>query len=228
MFPKRPGIPLLLISMLLVSACNLTNMLPGAATSTVPATITPPSTQTHTITPSVAATVTHTPTPTLTPTETATLTPSYTATTPYSYIQGILWHDTCQYTGGEGGEPVVLGQGCVQWGEEEVQFGPNQVFDAYESGWAGVTLHIGAGPCPSSGFGTAVTNASGAYGFYVLPPGVYCISYNPLTDGNDSILIPGGATYPERGNLGLSRQVTVTAGENLTGINFGYAWQFYN
>jgi hypothetical protein len=116
----------------------------------------------------------------------------------------------------------------VQWGEESYQFGPNQVYDTYESGWAGVTLHIGTGACPSTGFGTAVTNANGAYGFYVLPPGVYCISYSPLTDGNDSILIPGGATYPERGNLGLSRQVTVTAGNNLTGINFGYAWQFYN
>jgi len=102
------------------------------------------------------------------------------------------------------------------------------VYDAFETGWAGVTLHIGTGACPSTGFGTAVTDASGAYGFYVLPAGTYCVSYSPLTDGNDTILIPGGATFPQRGNLGLSQTVVVPMGTNVTGINFGYAFQFYN
>ena len=227
MYDTRRTFPLLVFLVLLIMACSLPGT-PPAATATMPPSDTPIATTPPAITPSQEDTITSTPTPSLTPSPTATETPSYTPTPLYSYIQGVLWHDTCDYTGGEGGEPVVLGEGCVQWGEESYQFGPNQVYDAYESGWEGVTLHIGVGACPSTGFGTAVTNASGAYGFYVLPPGVYCISYSSLTDGNDSILIPGGPTYPERGNLGYSRQVTVTAGENLTGINFGYAWQFYN
>ena len=34
-------------------------------------------------------------------------------------ISGVLWHDVCRYSGGHAGEPVVLIEGCVQWGEEE-------------------------------------------------------------------------------------------------------------
>ena len=224
---KRRIIPLLVFLLILIMACSLPEPSP-AATATIPPSDTSIATTPPIITLTEVETLTDTPTPSLTPSPTPTETLSYTPTPSYSYIQGILWHDTCDFTGGEGGEPVVLGEGCVQWGEEPNEFGPNQVYDAYESGWEGVTLHIGVGACPSTGFGTAVTDASGFYGFYVLPPGVYCISYSPLTDGNDSILIPGGATYPQRGSLGLSRQVTVTEGENLTGINFGYAFQFYN
>ena len=31
-------------------------------------------------------------------------------------IRGVMWHEICEYSGGERGEPVVLGRGCVQWG----------------------------------------------------------------------------------------------------------------
>jgi hypothetical protein len=34
----------------------------------------------------------------------------------FGSIRGILWHEICKFTGGQGGEPVVLGEGCVQWG----------------------------------------------------------------------------------------------------------------
>jgi hypothetical protein len=54
-------------------------------------------------------------------------------------IYGVLWHDICEFTGGEAGEPVVLGKGCVQYGAGPAEFGPNQVFDPFETGWAGVT-----------------------------------------------------------------------------------------
>lgn len=208
------------------SACNLTQLLESTATPTLSAT--PQSTLTYT--PTLAAT----PSPTIMPSATmqpsVTLHPTITqsSTSSTGSISGVLWHDICKYTGGQGGEPVVLGQGCVQWGSAAGEFGPNQVYDSYESGWGGVTLHIGAGACPFTGFGTAVTDANGNYKFYVMPPGTYCISYSPLTDGNDSILIPGGATFPARGDPGLFRTVNLGAGENKTGVQFGYAWQFYN
>jgi hypothetical protein len=47
------------------------------------------------------------------------------AQTPGS-IRGILWHEICKYSGGEAGQPLVLGQGCIQWGTAAVEFGPNQ------------------------------------------------------------------------------------------------------
>ena len=142
-------------------------------------------------------------------------------------IRGILWHETCAFTGGEAGEPVVLGQGCVQWGAAPEEFGPNQVKDAFETGWAGVTLHLGSGACPSTGLATAITNASGEYEFLGLNAGTYCVSYSNLSDGNDAILIPGAPTFPFRGDTGFSVTVNLAASEEKI-ADFGYAWQFYN
>jgi len=142
-------------------------------------------------------------------------------------IRGILWHEICKYSGGEAGEPVVLGQGCVQWGAEVWEFGPNQVRDDFESGWAGVTLHLGSGACPSTGLATAVTNAFGEYQFGGLSAGTYCVSYSNRTDGNDLLLIPGGPTFPTRDDDGFFVTVNLSAGEQRT-VDFGYAWQFYN
>ena len=142
-------------------------------------------------------------------------------------IRGVLWHEICEYSGGEAGEPVVLGQGCVQWGTAPEEFGPNQLKDDFESGWEGVTLHLGSGACPATGLATAVTNASGEYQFEGLSAGTYCVSYSNLTDGNDAILIPGGPTFPARGNDGFFVTVDLSAGE-VRIVDFGYAWQFYN
>jgi hypothetical protein len=142
-------------------------------------------------------------------------------------IRGVLWHEICKFTGGQGGEPVVLGEGCVQWGSAPEEFGPNQVKDDFETGWEGVTLHLGSGACPATGLATAVTNAAGEYRFDGLSAGTYCVSYSNLTDRNDTILIPGGPTFPARDEAGFSVTVDVSAGEELI-VDFGYAWQFYN
>ncbi|MGD8813732.1 MAG: hypothetical protein PVI78_04570 [Anaerolineales bacterium] len=143
-------------------------------------------------------------------------------------ISGVMWHELCNFTGGQASEPVVLGAGCEQWGLESWQFGPNQVYDDFEVGWSGVTLHLGPGACPSTGMATVVTNTNGEYTFEGLLLGTYCVSYDPLSDGNDVILIPGGPTYPIRGEAGRFWTVELTAGEIKTGVDFGYAWQFFD
>jgi hypothetical protein len=143
-------------------------------------------------------------------------------------IGGILWHETCEFTGGEGGEPIVLGEGCVQYGDEAWEYGPNQIIDPFESGWDGVTLHLGAGACPSTGLATTITDAAGEYVFSNLAPGTYCVSYDSLSDGNDVILIPGGPTYPVRGEAGYLQTVELESGIDQLDVNFGYAWQFFN
>ena len=154
---------------------------------------------------------------------------SNTSTQALGSIKGILWHEICNYSGGEAGEPLVPGQGCVQWGTAASleEFGPNQVKDSFESGWAGVTLHLGSGKCPSTGFATAKTNASGEYRFEGLNAGTYCVSYSNLNDGNDTILIPGAPTFPSRGDDGFFTTINLSASEEVI-VNFGYAWQFYN
>ena len=73
-----------------------------------------------------------------------------------------------------------------------------------------------------------MTNADGAYSFEDLEAGTYCVSFDALTDGNDVILIPGGPTYPIRGEGGDQRTEEVSPGEDLTEVNFGWAWQFYD
>jgi len=143
-----------------------------------------------------------------------------------SSISGVMWHELCRHTGGHAGEPVVLGEGCVQWGAEEWQFGANQVMDPFEVGWEGVTLHLGAGACPSTGLATTVSNAAGEYSFSGLTAGTYCVSYNPLADGNDLILLPGGPTYPIRGEGGNQWTIGLGEGVDETGWDFGFAWQF--
>jgi len=142
-------------------------------------------------------------------------------------IRGVLWRDICQYTGGEGGQVPVLGKGCARWGTLAEQFGPNQERDDFETGWAGGTIHLGAGVCPSSGLAVSVTDADGRYQFDNLTAGAYCVSYNPAADGNDKILIPGAPTFPERGDAGAFQSIILTAGESKI-VDFGYAWQFFN
>ena len=142
-------------------------------------------------------------------------------------IHGVIWHEICSYTGGEAGEPLVLGQGCIEWDDDPRGFGPNGIIDTFETGWEGVTLHLGTGSCPSTGLARAASDADGNYEFVDLQPGTYCVSYDNLSDGNDLILIPGGATFPEHGETGMQQTIELSAAEDLE-VNFGYAWQFYN
>lgn len=141
-------------------------------------------------------------------------------------ISGVMWHEKCSFIDGS---PPVLGEGCVEWSEGETWgFGPNQVYDEFESGWVGVTLHLGAGACPSTGLDTTATNAFGEYSFDNLNAGTYCVSYSAHTDGNDTILIPGGPTFPFRGEDGYYRTIELAPGENKIDVDFGFAWQFYD
>ncbi len=145
---------------------------------------------------------------------------------PPASIAGEVWHEICEHTGGEGGEPLVLGDGCAE-GLVPPKVQGNGVHDSFEGGFAGVTLHLGAGACPSTGITTTTTNASGQFTFTGLLAGTYCVSFDPLSDGNDVILIPGGLTYP---NLGGTAQVTVDllTSQQKTGVAFGWMWQFGN
>jgi hypothetical protein len=145
---------------------------------------------------------------------------------PLGSIAGEVWHDICEHTGGQGGEPLVLGLGCAEGlGPNEMR--ANGVHDGFEDGFAGVTIHLGSGACPSTGLATTVTDVNGQYAFTGLTAGTYCVSFNALTDGNDSILIPGGLTSP---TVGGTPRVTVTLliSQNMTGVAFGWMWQFGN
>lgn len=163
--------------------------------------------------------------PTATPAPTPTLISIPTPST--GTIQGILWHDICKFTGGEAGEAVELGEGCARWGTEPDAFGPNQTMDDFETGWAGVTVHLGTGNCPATAAATTITDNLGQFQFAGLSSGTYCVFYSNLTDKNDTILIPGAPTFPARGEEGFNTSLELLPGEEKT-VEFGYAWEFYN
>jgi hypothetical protein len=120
----------------------------------------------------------------------------------------------------------VLGEGCVALGDIQLgAFGANAVRDAGEPGFANVRLRLGSGACPSTGLAEATTNGDGNYRFSGLEPGTYCVTLDPLFDGNPNILIPGGVTYPSRAGGTGQWTVKVSYGEAKYGIDFGWEFQ---
>jgi hypothetical protein len=176
----------------------------------------------------VALPISPQPPPTLAPTLAAPTNEPNPPATPASSpgeIQGILWKDRCLLTGGEAGEPLVLGQGCVSTGPNPWEWGANQVYEpGFEPGIGGVTIHLGGGACPVIGLTSTITAGDGTYAFAGLPPGTYCVSFDALHDGNDAILIPGGLSFPVRGG-DAQVPVTLDSGE-LEVVNFGWTYQF--
>lgn len=139
-------------------------------------------------------------------------------------ISGVVWKDRCLITGGEGGEPMVLGRGCQ--GSP-----PNWTSDGiYEPSWepgiSGVLVDLGSGACPSTGLATSTTGSSGSYNFRGLSAGTYCVSIDLFDHDNQSDLIPGSWRVPNSGSPVAQYTVSLLAGENRSGVNFGWLYQF--
>jgi hypothetical protein len=129
-----------------------------------------------------------------------------------SSIAGIVWNDHCSQFGGS---PPP---GCL----DTVPYSANGIYEAGETGFAGVKVELGEGACPSTGYANTNTNASGGYVFNNVPPGDYCVSINALNATNSVILIPGGWSYP---NANGRQNVTVGPEADVTNINFGWDFQ---
>ena len=99
------------------------------------------------------------------------------------------------------------------------------ILDPGEPGFAGVELVLESGPClaPVSAI-SELTASDGTYQFEVLPPtaGTYCLSVDPTTPPNVTILIPGGFITPPGGEI----ELVLTEGEDLTDLNFAWDFQF--
>ncbi|TET30660.1 MAG: hypothetical protein E3J69_11220 [Anaerolineales bacterium] len=101
----------------------------------------------------------------------------------------------------------------------------NGIFEPGESGFAGVELLLESGACLAPGSAVSeLSAADGSFQFEIFPPtaGAYCLSIDPLTPANDTILIPGGFTVPPGGEM----EITLTEGEDLSDLLFGWDFQF--
>jgi hypothetical protein len=140
---------------------------------------------------------------------------------PTGSIGGIVWHDLCAVP--DGPMPPEPPPGCVLDGGLVA----NGILEPGEPGLAGVEVDLGAGACPASGLASALTDSDGDYSFGAIPAGTYCVSVNALTAPNDTVLIPGGWTWPTGSNGGTaSAEVALAEGEALGDVNFGWDYQF--
>ncbi|MFP3852729.1 MAG: PA14 domain-containing protein [Anaerolineales bacterium] len=110
-------------------------------------------------------------------------------------IAGRVWQDRC-----------AEGEGCLR--ASDGSFRPNGLEDAGEPGLEGVTLELGLGACPITGFAETVSGANGTYVFGALSTGTYCLSIDPSRNGNAEILGSAPWTHPAYGQ-GVSR-ITIT------------------
>jgi len=142
--------------------------------------------------------------------------PTSTFTPSPASLGGKVWSDLCSAAAGP---PTPAG--CVDTGGGV--YAANGVLETGEPSFENVLVELGAGACPSSGLATTMTDSDGLYSFSGLTAGTYCVSIDPLDTNNESILIPGGWTYPDSSG---ATTVTVAAGEDRTDVNFGWDFQF--
>jgi hypothetical protein len=139
-------------------------------------------------------------------------------------LSGMVWHDLCALAVDERGTPIQPTAGCIKL--DESTYEGNGALEAGEPGIAGVLVNLGLGVCPAVGSASAATNSDGIFTFADLTPGTYCLSIDPLEGQNAAALIPGGWTAPARAAEVATFTITLQAGENKNGMNFGWDYQF--
>ncbi|MFZ0548646.1 MAG: NBR1-Ig-like domain-containing protein [Candidatus Promineifilaceae bacterium] len=138
-------------------------------------------------------------------------------------ISGLVWHDLCTISGGEGGGPVTASFDCVT--RADGSYIADGQLKAGEPGLGGVMVNLGAGPCPAVGLGTTITDEDGVYLFSGLLGGTYCVSIDTTNAANASLLIPGQWTNTADSATG-EMTVTVDPAQNKADVNFGWDYQF--
>lgn len=138
-------------------------------------------------------------------------------------INGVVWHDLCAVAAGEGDDTLIPSEGCIATADG-TSFQANGLVEDSEPGLEGIVVSLGAGECPATGLAEATTDELGNYAFGDLPGGNYCLSIDALSAPNDAILLPGGWTLPQSGEA--LANVSVEPGEAVSGINFGWDYEF--
>ncbi len=133
-------------------------------------------------------------------------------------ISGTVWHDLCATV--EGAEEIPAG--CIALTDDTV-IADGELTEG-EPGLEGIVVNLGAGACPATGLDETTTNAAGEYTFANLPAGEYCISIDAEADENTAVLDPGRWSFPDVDTSATA--VTLTTGQTLTDINFGWDYTF--
>jgi CSLREA domain-containing protein len=148
----------------------------------------------------------------------------YVFPVPDASASGLVWHDLCAVPFSP---PSTPPPGCVDLGGGS--FAADGIYDPGEPGIPGLMVRIGTGPCPISLILTEVpTNSNGEFEFaYLFGGATYCIEVDQhLSPWNDAVLLPGEWSYPERFASPAQVEISPAVNEDLTGINFGWDYEF--
>lgn len=137
-------------------------------------------------------------------------------------INGRIWHDLCSVAGGDNDETAVPSAGCIA--APGGGFQANSLLEEGEPGLPAITVTLGEGACPAqNSIASTTTDEDGDYVFTDLNAGTYCVSVDALAVENEQLL-PGGWTFPDADVS--SSTVTLADGDLITGVNFGWDYQF--
>jgi hypothetical protein len=153
-----------------------------------------------------------------TPTE-STESPAETGT---GSISGAVWHDLCAVPDGPLPNPLPIG--CTPTGDGGVIANGNR--EADEPGIPDVVVDLHAGECSDPTTTSISTDANGTYSFPALAAGDYCIAVDLANPINQKVLIPGSWSHPTTVTSVVFLSETIDNGEALTGMNFGWDYQF--
>jgi hypothetical protein len=141
-----------------------------------------------------------------------------------SSVSGLVWHDLCAVPYSPSSVPPP---GCIALAGGGL--GADGVYDPTEPGIAGVELVLFSGACPPppvAPAGVVLTDLDGEYSLPELTAGTWCLVVDALDPPNDTILIPGNWTYPDRDAQPALAEFVLGSSEDLTGIDFGWDYQF--
>lgn len=139
-------------------------------------------------------------------------------------ISGLAWHDLCAVPYSP---PATPPPGCIDLGGGGL--GADGIYDPAEPGIEGLNVQLFIGSCPADLMAVNVptlTDINGQYSFHDLADATYCVVVNALETPNDSILIPGNWTAPVRDADPAEFEVTISSGEDVSDVNFGWDYQF--
>jgi hypothetical protein len=140
-------------------------------------------------------------------------------------IAGRVWHDLCANPPEGEPLPFISPEGCIDI-EEGTALIANGILDTNEVGIEGVEVLLGEGACPSIGYRSAQTGPDGFYFFAGLYPGTYCVSIDPVSASNASLLLPGRWTAPEARESEAMTSVTLTIGEDELSTEVSFGWDY--
>ncbi len=141
-----------------------------------------------------------------------------------SSLSGLVWHDLCAVPYGSTTTPPP---GCISL--PGGGFAADGIYDPSEPGIEGVKVKVFGGACPALPVAPAAeiyTDVNGEFTVGGLEAGTWCVVVDALETPNDTILIPGSWTYPDRNANPSQFEVVLGAAEDAVDINFGWDYQF--